>query len=47
MERVHRRSAFVIDPEQTIRLAIAVDADSPDDVEVKPLVDAIRELRAT
>lgn len=46
MERVHRRSAFLVDPDRTVRLAVAVDAETPEDVEVGPLVEAIRDLRA-
>jgi len=46
MRRVHERSLFLIDPDRTVRLAITVDIESPEDVEIGPLVDAIREIRA-
>ena len=46
MEKVHQRSLFLIDPDRTVRLAIAVDVESPDEVELGPLVDSIREIRS-
>lgn len=46
MERVHRRSLFLIDPSRTVRLAVAVDIESPNDIDIQPLVDQIREIRA-
>lgn len=46
MARAHQRSLFVIDSDRRIRLAVTVDADSPDDIDLAPLVDTIRELRA-
>lgn len=45
MQRVHQRSVFLIDPDGVIRLAMAIDAESPEEVEVEPLVDSIREIR--
>jgi len=45
MEEVHQRSLFLIDPDRTVRLAISVDVESPDDVELAPLVEKIREIR--
>lgn len=45
MERVHKRSVFLIDPDRQLRLAVAVDAESPRDIEVRPLVDSLRDIR--
>jgi len=45
MERVHRRSLFLVDPSRTVRLAVAVDVESPTDIDIKPLVEQIREIR--
>ena len=45
MERVHQRSLFLIDPDRTVRLAVSVDVEDPDDIDIKPLVDSIREIR--
>lgn len=45
MEAVHQRSLFLIDPDRTVRLAIAVEVESPQDIELEPLVDSIREIR--
>jgi peroxiredoxin len=46
MERVHQRSLFLIDPDRTVRLAVGVDTEDPEDIDVQPLVDSIREIRA-
>ena len=46
MERVHRRCLFLVDPSRTVRLAVAVDVESPADIDIRPLVDQIREIRA-
>lgn len=45
MKRVHQRGTFVIDDERTVRLSISVDATTPEESELDPLVEAIRELR--
>lgn len=45
MAEVHRRSAFLIDPSRTVRLSIGIDAESPNDIDVSPLLEAIREIR--
>jgi len=45
MEEIHQRSLFLIDPDRTVRLAISVDVESPEEVELGPLVDSIREIR--
>lgn len=43
--RIHQRSAFLIDPDQTVRLAVAVDAENPEEISVAPLVEEIRSIR--
>lgn len=45
MEEVHRRSLFLIDPDRQVRLAVGVDVESADDIDVAPLLDEIREIR--
>lgn len=45
MKRVHQRAAFVIDDERTVRLSISVDATTPEEIELYPLVETIREFR--
>lgn len=46
MARAHERSLFVIDSDRRIRLALAVDAETPDEIDLEPLVETIRDLRA-
>jgi peroxiredoxin len=46
MERVHQRSLFLIDPDRTVRLAVGVDTEDPEDIDIQPLVDSIRQIRA-
>lgn len=46
MRRVHRRALYLIDPDRTVRLATGVAADSPADIDLEPVVDAVREIRA-
>lgn len=45
-QHIHRRSAFLIDPERTVRLAVTVDAEDPEEISAEPLVEAIRAARA-
>jgi peroxiredoxin len=45
MDRVHQRSLFLVDPDRTVRLALAIEADDPADVDVEPVVGMIREAR--
>lgn len=44
MSRIHRRSVFLIDPDGTVRFSTAVEADSPDDVDLSPINDVLRDL---
>jgi peroxiredoxin len=44
-DRIHQRSAFLVDPDRTVRLAIEIDADDPIEVSAEPLVEAIRSVR--
>jgi peroxiredoxin len=44
MRRVHRRSAFVVDADRTVRYATAVEADSPADIDISPVAEAVRDL---
>jgi len=45
MRRVHQRAVFIIDDTRTVRFVETIDADSPDDIDLRPLNDAMRELR--
>ena len=45
MAKVHQRSLFLIDPDRTVRLSVSVDVEDPEDIDIKPLVDSIREIR--
>lgn len=45
-QRVHQQSAFLIDPNRAVRLAVTVDADTPEEISVGPLLDAIRDARS-
>jgi peroxiredoxin len=42
---VHQRSAFLVDPEQTVRLAVTIDDEDPEEISAGPLVEAIRSVR--
>lgn len=46
MADIHRRSVALIDPDRTVRLTADTDADRPQDIEVGPLLEAIREVRS-
>ncbi|KAA9396155.1 peroxiredoxin family protein [Haloarcula sp. CBA1130] len=43
--RIHQRSAFLIDPDQTVQLVVTIDAEDPEEISVGPLVEAIRTVR--
>lgn len=45
MRRVHQRAVFVIDDTRTIRFATAIEADSPDDIDLTPINDVLTDLR--
>jgi peroxiredoxin len=45
MRRVHERSVFLIDPSRTVRFSAAVDADSPEDIDLQPVNEALKEHR--
>jgi len=45
MRRVHRRAIFLIDDEQIVRFVAAIDADSPDDIDLNPVNGALQRLR--
>lgn len=45
MEAVHQRSLFLIDPDRTVKLAVEVEVESADDIDVRPLVENIRKIR--
>ena len=45
MEDVHQRSVVLIDPSRTVRLTASIDVDRPQDLEVGPLLEAIRAVR--
>ncbi|MBB6646403.1 redoxin domain-containing protein [Halobellus ruber] len=46
MRRVHQRAAFTIDDGRTVRFATTMDATSPNDIELGPINDVLRGLRA-
>jgi peroxiredoxin len=45
MKRVHQRAIYLVDPDRTIRFATAVDVDAPEDIELTPVLDVIRDRR--
>lgn len=44
MRRVHQRAIYLIDPSRTIRLSAEIQADSPDDIQLSPINEALRQL---
>jgi peroxiredoxin Q/BCP len=46
MRRVHQRAVFVIDDSRTVRFATTMDAASPEDIELGPINDVLRDLKA-
>lgn len=44
MRRVHQRAVFVVDDTRTVRFAIVVDADSPEDIDLSPINDVLQGL---
>lgn len=46
MKRVHQRALYLIDDERTVRFATAVEADSPEDIDLRPVLDELRAIRA-
>jgi peroxiredoxin len=44
MRRVHQRAVFIIDDTRTVRFSGTVDAESPDDIELGPINETVREL---
>ncbi|MFB6132149.1 MAG: peroxiredoxin family protein [Halanaeroarchaeum sp.] len=46
MKRVHQRAIYIVDPDRTIRFATGIEADSPADIELGPVLEAARQLRA-
>jgi peroxiredoxin len=45
MRRVHRRAVFLIDDTRTIRFVAAIEAESPDDIDLNPLNEVLADLR--
>ncbi|MDY6819424.1 MAG: peroxiredoxin [Halobacteriales archaeon] len=45
MKRVHQRALFLIDDSRTVRFTAAVDVNSPEEIDLKPVVEAIRRIR--
>jgi peroxiredoxin len=45
MRRVHQRAVFVIDDSRTVRFVTTIDADSPDDIDLGPINDVLRDIR--
>jgi len=46
MERVHQRALYLIDDERTVRFATGVEADSPADIDLRPVLDELRAIRS-
>jgi peroxiredoxin len=45
MSHVHQRAVFLVDDTQTIRFVTAIDADSPDDIDLSPINEALQSFR--
>jgi len=45
MRRLHRRSVFLVDPSRRIRFRAAIEADSPDDIDLTPVNEALKTHR--
>lgn len=45
MKEVHQRTVLLIDDEQVVRFVAAVSADSPEDIDLSSVVEALREMR--
>lgn len=46
MRRVHQRAVFVVDDTQTVRFSTVIEAESPDDIDLDPINDVLRDLLA-
>jgi peroxiredoxin len=44
-KHVHQRAIYLVDPDRTIRFVTAVDVDSPEDIDLTPVLATVRELR--
>ena len=44
MRQLHQRAVFVVDDTRTVRFATIVDAESPDDIDLSPINDMLRDL---
>lgn len=45
MKRVHQRALYLIDPDRRVRFATAVDVDSPEEIDLSPVVERVRSIR--
>lgn len=45
MKHVHQRAIYLIDPDREIRFVTAVEVDSPDDLDLAPVLEAVQSLR--
>lgn len=45
MKHVHQRAIYLVDPDRTIRFATGVDVDSPEDIDLTPVLDVIQDRR--
>jgi len=44
MPQTAQRSVFLVGPDRTVRFAAAVDADSPADIDIGPVQEAVRSI---
>ena len=46
MKHVHQRAIYLVDPDREIRFVTAVEVDSPEDIDLGPVLATVRDLRA-